>query len=63
MDQETAKTLFKEGCVLFLMEYPIGSEIGIDLQSWNVGEKFRGIKMIPPGMHFIYYRLLLIYFF
>ncbi|KAK2720045.1 protein AAR2 homolog [Artemia franciscana] len=55
MDQETAKTLFKEGCVLFLMEYPIGSEIGIDLQSWNVGEKFRGIKMIPPGMHFIYY--------
>ena len=53
---------------------PPGTEIGIDMNSWNIGDKFRGIiskyfypknytlnekilgvKMIPPGLHFVYY--------
>lgn len=56
MDQETAKKLFEQGAVLIFLDVPIGTEFGIDFCSWNTGEKFMGIKMIPPGIHFIYYR-------
>ena len=56
MDQESALKLFKEGAIFIFLDFPVGSEFGIDLQSWNTGEKFRGVKMIPPGMHYIYYR-------
>lgn len=55
MDQETAKILFREGGTLLFLGMPEGSEFGIDYNSWTVGPKFRGVKMIPPGIHFIYY--------
>jgi len=29
--------------------------LGIDMNSWNTGDKFMGVKMIPPGIHFVYY--------
>ncbi|KAJ8929119.1 hypothetical protein NQ314_018233 [Rhamnusium bicolor] len=32
-----------------------GTEFGIDMKSWNTGEKFRGVKMIPLGVHYIFY--------
>ena len=56
MDQTRARELFLEGSVLILLDVPEGSEIGIDYNSWNVGPRFKGIKMIPAGFHFIYYR-------
>lgn len=56
MEGETASRLFHEGGFLILLEVPRGTEIGIDYNSWNVGPKFKGIKMIPPGLHMIYYR-------
>lgn len=56
MSPEVALRLFKEGATFVFLNVPIGTEIGIDLQSWNAGEKFRGIKMIPPGLHFLYFR-------
>ncbi|XP_049851335.1 protein AAR2 homolog [Schistocerca gregaria] len=33
-------------------------EIGIDLNSWTAGPMFKGIKLIPPGIHFVFYRQL-----
>lgn len=56
MDQEVARQLFAEGAVLVLLDVPEGTEFGIDYNSWHVGPKFKGIKMIPPGFHFIFYR-------
>jgi A1 cistron-splicing factor AAR2 len=56
MDQKLANKLFEEGAFLFLLGVPIGTEVGIDFNSWRTGEKFKGIKMIPPGIHYIYYR-------
>ena len=56
MDQEVARQLFAEGAVLVLLDVPEGTEFGIDYNSWQVGPKFKGIKMIPPGFHFIFYR-------
>lgn len=39
-----------------LLEVPERTEVGIDYKCWNVGQRFKGIKLIPPGLHFIYYR-------
>ena len=55
MDQETAQTLFENGAFLILLNVPPGTEIGIDLHSWRTGQEFRGIKMIPSGVHFVYW--------
>ncbi|CAG9765283.1 unnamed protein product [Ceutorhynchus assimilis] len=55
MDQPTAKKLLQEGGILVFLNVPEGTEFGIDLKSWNTGEKFRGVKMIPPGLHYIFY--------
>ncbi|KAI9553869.1 hypothetical protein GHT06_019139 [Daphnia sinensis] len=55
MDERLANRLFEEGAFLFLLDVPIGSEVGIDFNCWRTAEKFKGIKMIPPGVHYIYY--------
>ncbi|KAK7482501.1 hypothetical protein BaRGS_00026212 [Batillaria attramentaria] len=55
MDQTTAQVLFEEGATLVFLDMPEGSEFGIDFNSWNVGPNFRGMKMIPPGVHFVFY--------
>ena len=55
-DQDAARRLFAEGGFLVLLDVPVGTEVGIDYNSWTVGPLFRGIKMIPPGFHFVYYK-------
>ncbi|KAL3279179.1 hypothetical protein HHI36_016692 [Cryptolaemus montrouzieri] len=55
MNQDLAKKLFEEGGVLIFLGVPVGTEFGIDFKSWNTDERFRGIKMIPPGIHYIFY--------
>ena len=56
MNPGLAEVLFREGATLFVLDLPEGSEFGIDFNSWNVGPNFCGMKMIPPGVHFVYYR-------
>ena len=55
MDQQTAQRLFEEGATLIFLNVPEGTEFGIDYNTWAVGEHFKGVKMIPPGVHFVYY--------
>lgn len=55
MDQQTARKLYEEGAIFIFLNVPEGTEFGIDMKSWNTGEKFRGVKMIPPGIHYIFY--------
>lgn len=55
MSQEMAKKLFTNGGVLVFLHLPVGSIFGIDMEIYRVAEKFRGVKMIPPGFHFIHY--------
>lgn len=55
MDPEVANRLHKEGATLIVLDVPEGTEFGIDYFSWNVGPRFKGVKMVPPGLHFIYY--------
>ena len=56
MPQGVAKRLFAEGAVLVLVDVPERTEFGIDYNCWTVGPKFKGVKMIPPGFHFVFYR-------
>ncbi|KAM0729382.1 Protein AAR2-like protein [Formica fusca] len=55
MNQNIAQTLLTQGANLILLDVPKGTDIGIDMKSWNTGSNFKGIKMIPPGIHFVHY--------
>lgn len=54
MDEATAVHLFEEGAFVLITDVPEGTEFGIDLTSYKTAENFRGVKMIPPGTHFLY---------
>uniref|UniRef100_A0A914DPQ5 Protein AAR2 homolog n=1 Tax=Acrobeloides nanus TaxID=290746 RepID=A0A914DPQ5_9BILA len=54
MSQELARELFERGGFIVFKNFEEGMEFGIDYKSWNVAPKFIGLKMIPPGVHFIY---------
>ncbi|KAI9476982.1 hypothetical protein LPJ78_004741 [Coemansia sp. RSA 989] len=55
MDQNTARALFELGACLVILNAPVGIEFGIDLDTWKTGPLFKGIKMIPPGIHYVHY--------
>lgn len=40
---------------LLLLDLPPKSFVGIDLASFTSNDRFQGIKLIPPGLHFVYY--------
>lgn len=52
--QDMARILYEEGALLIIAGVPVGTEFGVDLSANKVDEMFRGIKMIPPGVHFVY---------
>lgn len=56
MDQNLAQRLLVEGAALIVLNVPNNTEFGIDLKSWNTGDDFKGVKMIPPGFHYVHYR-------
>lgn len=55
MDQDTALKLFEKGAFLVLLDVPQETEFGMDWNSWLTGPLFKGVKMIPPGLHFVFY--------
>lgn len=50
-----ANSLFEAGGIFLFFDVPLNSEFGIDYNCWRTGENFKGVKMIPPGIHFIYF--------
>lgn len=54
LDPIVAKKLFEEGAFLIIGGVPKGTEFGIDLWSHTIGDDFRGVKMIPPGLHYVW---------
>jgi len=55
MDATTAQQLAQEGGTLLCLDVPPGTRFGMDYVSWTVGEKFKGVKFIPPGVHYVHY--------
>lgn len=54
IDPILAKQLFVDGAVLIITGVPKGTEFGIDLCSYIVDKNFRGVKMIAPGLHYVW---------
>ncbi|KAF7831073.1 protein AAR2-like protein isoform X1 [Senna tora] len=58
MDPERALELVKHGVTLLLLDVPqytLKFFFYIFFMMFSVGPAFKGIKMIPPGPHFVYY--------
>ena len=55
MDPELALRLVREGATLVCLDVPAGTELGVDGTCWTTGPRFRGVKMVPPGVHLLYY--------
>jgi A1 cistron-splicing factor AAR2 len=43
------------GSVLIIPDVPIGLDFGINCMSFETGPKFRGMSLIPQGLHFVYH--------
>ncbi|XP_060645529.1 protein AAR2 homolog [Drosophila nasuta] len=54
MDPDLALRLLADGAVLVIAGVPVGTEFGVDLCAYTIGPDFRGIKMIPPGVHYVW---------
>lgn len=44
-----------EGCTLLLLDAPLNLTVGIDLTMWKIGNSFKGINIIPLGIHYVYW--------
>lgn len=54
LPDDVVNHMYSNGSFLIVKDFPLGQELGIDYKSWQVGPKFLGLKMIPPGVHFVY---------
>ncbi len=52
---EQARSFARNAATLLCLDVPPSTSFGIDNYIFSVGHKFKGIKMIPPGVHFISY--------
>ena len=50
---EQRAALAEQGATILLLGVPAGTTIGIDFTTYAAGDKFAGLKMIPPGLHFL----------
>ncbi|CAM9741404.1 unnamed protein product [Ectocarpus sp. 6 AP-2014] len=55
MDEQQARQRLLEGGYFVALGVPPGVEFGIDLNSYKTGPQFKGVKMIPPGLHFAHF--------
>eukprot|EP00035_Acanthoeca_spectabilis_P007517 m.137570 g.137570 ORF g.137570 m.137570 type:complete len:357 (+) comp13981_c0_seq2:222-1292(+) len=51
----TALRQLEAGAVLILLDVPFGTEVGLDYNVWNIGPKFRGVRTVTPGVHFLFH--------
>lgn len=58
MDRDVARDLVSRGAFLLVLDLPENSTIIISNNALTVGPIFKGIKMVPPGVHFLRVRYL-----
>jgi A1 cistron-splicing factor AAR2 len=56
LDPEAARRLAGAGATLLLLDVPHGTLLGLDQQVFTVGPRFKGVKMVPPGVHMLSYQ-------
>ncbi|OQR99103.1 hypothetical protein ACHHYP_07497 [Achlya hypogyna] len=40
---------------LVCLDVPVGTEFGIDYEAFRTAERFQGVKLLPVGLHFVFY--------
>lgn len=55
IDPSDALQLLPHGASILLLNFPPNFRFGLDLRVFSVGPRFKGMKLIPPGPHFVYY--------
>ncbi|KAI8615630.1 A1 cistron-splicing factor [Chytriomyces sp. MP71] len=55
IEPDLAKKLLATGAMLLFLDAPLDTTFGIDLNEWQTGPRFKGLKLIPPGFHFVFY--------
>jgi hypothetical protein len=55
MGNAEAVRRFKDGACVLMLDFPAETDFGIDVRSWMVGPKFKGLKMVPAGLHLLYW--------
>lgn len=55
--QEQANQLIDKTGTLLCLDCPEGMEFGIDCHSWTIGPLFQGIKLVPYGIHILFFSL------
>ena len=56
LDATLARELTEQGASLLCLGAPSKLSFGIDMMKWTIADKFKGLKMVPPGIHYITYR-------
>ena len=56
MDTEAANRLYQEGGFCVCLNAPPALTFGIDFHAWTTGPLFKGLKLIPPGLHYLYWQ-------
>lgn len=59
MNQDLANLYISQTGTLLCLDVPEKAEFGIDINCWVVGNMFKGIKLIPLGLHLIYMKYVL----
>ena len=53
MEQDEARFRLMQGATLLVLDVPTNFVLGIDGVCWTVGPLFKGLKMVPPGLHLV----------
>ena len=48
-------SMASSGAILVITDPPVGLDFGIDAMSYTTGPDFRGVSLIPGGLHFVYH--------
>jgi hypothetical protein len=59
MNQEVANHYISHTGTILCLDVPEKTEFGIDNNCWVVGNMFKGIKLIPLGLHLVYMKYVL----
>ena len=55
LDNETALTMAQQGGAVLLLGVPPRTTFTVDYVTYTTADKFQGVKMLPPGVHFLAY--------
>eukprot|EP01069_Polyplicarium_translucidae_P004708 Polyplicarium_translucidae@DN2640_c0_g1_i1.p1 len=55
ISQEQANALNQSAATVLLVDNPPNLSVGLDFVMFRPGPKFRGFKLVPPGVHYLYW--------